>query len=161
MANFISLPVFALAMFFSTIASGQQQETLARFIISDAKMNDTDITPEVLANKAFIVFYKGGTHGQLFMANVWPVADTQSHGPIYAIESRSTKETYDSYAADVFHFNWRYQNTYDTNKGTATVQVIKIYKPQGVAFVIKIIPEDLDVLVYKGYMDGSLDRSFF
>lgn len=161
MPNFISLPVITLAMLLSTIASGQQQETLARFIVSDAKENGTDITPVVLANKAFIAFYRSGTDGHLCMANVWPGADTQSHGPIYAVESRSTKETYDSYAADVFHFNWRYQNTYDTAKGTATVQVIKVYKPQGVAFVIKIIPENLDVLVYKGYMEGTLDRAFF
>ena len=37
--------------------------------------------------------------------------------------------------------------------------MIKVYKPQGVAFTVKIIPENLDIIVYKGYMEGTIDFS--
>ena len=33
----------------------------------------------------------------------------------------------------------------------------KIYKPQGVAFTLKMVLPNLDILEYKGYMEGSLD----
>jgi hypothetical protein len=52
-------------------------------------------------------------------------------------------------------------NDYDDKKGTATVQLIKIFKPQGITFILKIIPENLDVIVYKGYIEGSIDFSAF
>jgi hypothetical protein len=52
-------------------------------------------------------------------------------------------------------------NDYDDKKGTAKIQLTKIYKPQGITFELKIIPENLDLIVYKGYMEGSLDFSVF
>lgn len=91
------------------------------------------------------------------MANVWEKNDTQSFGRLYNTEHKKLKETYESFEADIFYFRWRYINSYDTKKGTATIELIKIYKPQGVTFKIKIVPENLDVLVYKGFMEGTLD----
>ncbi|MBV6440816.1 MAG: hypothetical protein EPGJADBJ_02491 [Saprospiraceae bacterium] len=78
---------------------------------------------------------------------------------MYSTESTKRKETYETYEADIFYFNWRYINTYDEKKGTAKVQLVKIYKPQGIAFVLKIIPENLDIIIYKGYMEGTIDFS--
>jgi hypothetical protein len=42
-----------------------------------------------------------------------------------------------------FYYKWSYQNNYDGTQGTADVELIKIYKPQGVAFVCTIITENL------------------
>jgi hypothetical protein len=45
--------------------------------------------------------------------------------------------------------------------GTAKVRVLKTYKPQGIAVTVKIIPENLEILIYKGYLEGSIDFSAF
>jgi hypothetical protein len=80
---------------------------------------------------------------------------------MYGVETDKLSETYENYEADFFYFNWRYANDYDSKTGTAKVQVVKIYKPQGVAFSVKIIPENLDVITFKGYMDGTIDFSIY
>ena len=61
----------------------------------------------------------------------------------------------------MFLFQWHYINTYDDKKGTAKVELLKVYKPQGIYFRITIIPENLDILVYRGYVEGSLDLSVY
>ena len=137
-------------------AQTNNQETLSKFIITDASDNGNDITETILEQNAYLVFYTDAEKN-LFMANVWEKNDTQSFGRLYNTEHKKLKETYESFEADIFYFRWRYINSYDTKKGTATVELIKIYKPQGVTFKIKIVPENLDVLVYKGFMEGTLD----
>ena len=146
----------------SLISNGlfaQQQEILAKFIITDATLNGVDVTPTLLSNNAYTVFYTRGNDGLVYMANVWAKSNSQSYGPMYSINKENIKETYETYEADIFNFNWLYINNYDNKKGTAKVQLIKIYKPQGVAFTVTIIPENLDIMVYKGYMEGSVDFS--
>ena len=137
-------------------AQNNNQETLSKFIITDASDNGNDITETILEQNGYLVFYTDAEKN-LFMANVWEKNDTQSFGRLYNTEHKKLKETYESFEADIFYFSWRYINSYDTKKGTATIELIKIYKPQGVTFKIKIVPENLDVLVYKGFMEGTLD----
>jgi hypothetical protein len=137
-------------------AQNNNQVTLSKFIITDASDNGNDITETILEQNGYLVFYTDAEKN-LFMANVWEKNDTQSFGRLYNTEHKKLKETYESFEADIFYFRWRYINSYDTKKGTATVELIKIYKPQGVTFKIKIVPENLDVLVYKGFMEGTLD----
>jgi len=132
-----------------------------KFIITDASTNGVDTTPTLLEAEAFTVFYRVEESDLLYMANVWPKNNTQSYGPMYSIEQTTKEETYEEYKADYFYFNWRYVNDYDEKKGTAKVQLIKIYKPQGITFILKIIPENLDVIMYKGYMEGTIDFSAF
>ena len=137
-------------------AQNNNQVTLSKFIITDASKNGNDITETILEQNAYLVFYTDAEKN-LFMANIWEKNDTQSFGRLYNTEHKKLKETYESFEADIFYFRWRYINSYDTKKGTATVELIKIYKPQGVTFKIKIVPENLDILVYKGFMEGTLD----
>lgn len=135
-----------------------QQKTLAKFIITDASDNNIDVTETYLDAGGYIVFYTKDD-GNLYMANVMSNRDTQSFGRLYSSEHSELKETYNQYEADIFYFNWRYINDYDSKKGTAKVRLVKIYKPQGIAFSCTIIPENLDILEYKGFMNGSLDFS--
>ncbi len=145
----------------SLYSQNKTQEVLSKFIITDASTNGVDTTPTLLEAGAFTVFYTSGNDGLLYMANVWPNSNSQSFGPMYSVTHEESKETYESYEADFFYFNWRYINDYDNKKGTAKVQVIKIYKPQGVTFTVKIIPENLDLIIYKGYLEGSLNFSAY
>ena len=136
-----------------------QQKMIAKFIITDASINGVDNTPTILDQGAYTVFYTSDNDGHIYMANYWPKNGTQSYGPMYSSSKTTHEETYETYQADIFYFNWRYINDYDTKKGTAKVQLIKIFKPQGVAFTLKIILENLDIIVYKGYMEGTIDFS--
>ena len=137
-----------------------QQKTLAKFIITDASLNKNDVTETYLDAGGYIVFYTND-EGNLYMANVMSERDTQSFGRLYSSEHSELKETYDKYEADIFYFNWSYKNDYDSKIRTAKVKLVKIYKPQGIIFSCIIIPENLDILEYKGYMEGSVDFSKF
>jgi hypothetical protein len=153
--------LLALALLFGFIStvSVAQQRTLAKFVITDASINDQDATETYLQSGGYIAFYTIGD-GNLYMTNFMSkLYNSQSFGRLYSTEHKKIRETYETYEADVFYFRWRYINSYNSAKGTATVELIKIYKPQGITFSCTIIPENLDVLVYKGYMDGSLDFS--
>lgn len=156
-----SIKIIISFFFFITCynVNAQTQKTIAKFVISDASINGLDNTPQLLREGAYTVFYTSGSDGILYMANVWPNSKSQSYGPMYSTKSASYNETYESYKADLFYFNWRYINDYDSKKGTAKVQFIKVYKPQGVTFVLKIIPENLDIIIYKGFMEGTVDFS--
>jgi hypothetical protein len=139
--------------------SSSEQKVIAKFIITDASVNGVDNTPIILDQGAYTVFYNFDNDGLIYMANYWPKNDSQSYGPMYSAETQSLNETYETYKADIFYYNWRYTNDYDGKSGTAKVQLTKIYKPQGVAFVLKIIPENQDIIIYKGYMEGTIDFS--
>lgn len=139
--------------------SEAQQKVIGKFIISDATINGIDATETYLSAGGYIAFYTTGD-GNLYMTNIMSKRrNSQSYGRMFAAESKKVNETYENYEAHIFYFKWRYTNTYDKKRGTATVKFIKVYKPQGVAFVCTIIPENLDVCVYKGYMEGTLDFS--
>lgn len=151
--------IIALLLSIATSFSYGQQKTIAKFIITDATINKVDVTETYLEAGGYIAFYTTGD-GNLYMTNIMSKRyNSQSYGRMYSAQTKNLNETYETYKADIFYFRWRYINTYDTKKGTATVKLIKVYKPQGVTFVCTIIPEDLDVCVYKGYMEGTLDFS--
>lgn len=134
-----------------------QQETLARFIVTDARINNIDYTEFYVSSGGYIVFYI--TDRDLYMANVLDAENTQSYGLLYSLNIQEVEETNENYAAEIYTFRWNYTNDYDAKRGTATVKMTKVFKPVGVAFVCIIIPENLDVLEYRGFMEGSIDFS--
>ncbi|WP_300435986.1 hypothetical protein [Christiangramia sp.] len=145
----------------SVFAQDQDLIVLDKFIILDATENGVDITPQLLENEAFLSFFELADENHIYFANVWPVAESMSHGVIYDAEFKDFEETEETYAQQKITFTWKYQNSYDGISGNAKVKINKIYKPQGVYFEAVIIPEDLDLLVYKGYIDGTLDLAVY
>jgi len=141
---------------FSSLCTAQDQTTLAKFVIQDARNNGVDVTPVYLDVGGYIVFYEN-KFSQLYMANVMSKRNTQSYGRLYSVKHEKIPETDTEYEADIFDFRWSYINDYDRKKGTAQVRLVKIFKPAGVAFQCTIIPENLDVIEYKGYMEGSIN----
>lgn len=142
------------------ISVNAQQKIIAKFIITDAAINNKDATEWYLDAGGYIVFYSDDNNN-FCMSNFMSKRNTQSYGRLYSVKSHRDEESVENYQSDIFKFNWAYKNTYNSKSGTAKVFLTKVYKPQGVFFICKIIPENLDVLVYKGYMDGSLDFSDF
>jgi hypothetical protein len=148
---------YFLLSFLLTEASvfAQQQETIATFIIQDARLNDEDVTAFYLDGGGYLVIYKDSDE-VLLLANVLSNKNTQSYGRMFNLKHEKRHETQEEYELDVFQFRWSYQNSYDNREGTADVELLKIHKPNGIAFVCTIITEKLDVLRFKGYMEGSL-----
>lgn len=138
-----------------------QQETIAKFIISDWTKNGENLTSQLIDENSYLVIYRNVENNDLYMANFWETSNSQSFGAIYAIEKKHIDESDENYKADFVNFQWSYTNTYDSKKGTAKVELMKIYKPQGVYFEMTIVPENLDVLVYKGFMSGTLDLQVY
>ena len=137
------------------------QETITKLIITDGTVNGEDISPMLINENAFLVIYHNNDSKKLFMANFWQASNSQSFGSIYDIQKKHEEASDKNYKSDFFYFQWSYSNTYDDKKGTAKVELMKIYKPQGIYFKMKIIPENLDVLIYKGYIRGSLDLDIY
>lgn len=152
----LKLFLFLFVACFINICKAQEQTTLATFIIQDARVNKTDVTPFYLKAGGYIVFYEN-KFGQLCMANVMSNRNTQSFGRLYSVQHENIPETSTKYQADIFDFRWSYVNNYDSKEGTARVRLVKIFKPAGIAFECTIIPENLDLLEYKGYMQGSVN----
>jgi hypothetical protein len=134
----------------------QQEAVKARFIIKDARLNDVDITEQIFDAGAYLAIYTPENSNEYSFANVQPKHDTQSFGRMTNIKRHTEEETSTSYEALALDFRWSYINDYDNKKGTADVQLFLVKKQAGVTFECKIIPENLDVLVYKGYMEGTL-----
>ena len=136
-------------------AQNQEQKEVARFYVTNATINGYDVTESVLAGGAYTVFYE--VDGEPYMANYFANDGTQSYGRIYNVKHTNNPETSTDYETDVFRFAWNYSNTYDSKSGTCQCELIKIYKPQGVVSILRMITESLDVSEYTGYMDGSLN----
>lgn len=154
--------LFILILFPLYSIRAQKQEVIAKFIITDASINGVNMSQLIVTEGGgYTVFYTVEGRNLLYMANVWSKQNTQSWGALYMEDVQSYPETVDQYKTEIFFFRWEYQNSYDTKKGTCSIQFIKTYKPQGVASTLKMITEELDVTIYKGYMEGTLDFSRF
>ena len=115
-----TLSLFALftSHFFNPVYSQDKpsgQEIVAEFKISDASEKGADITPTILEQRAKLVIYKDiANNNALCLSNFWQKDNTQSYGPIYGMETKHIPEDDKNYEADLFFFQWRYINTYDT-----------------------------------------------
>lgn len=144
-----------------SVAQERQEVALGKYIITEAKMNDVDVTQELLDAQAYTVFYMYENEEGLHMANVWPKKNSQSYGSTTSFSIEYQKDTYKDYKADYYSFDWHYTNDYDKKSGTTKVSVIEVFKPQGVVLMMKMVTEDSDVIEYVGYMEGELDFSTF
>ncbi len=154
-------------LLFSVAAQSQEDKSkvITKYIITHASKNDIDITEDLLKEKSYLVLYKKNNpesdpdNEEMFFANVWDVSQSQSYGRIYNLDLSQTPETEESYKTSTLNFNWSYQNSYDEKSGTAKVKISNVFKPAGITFSITIVAEDLEILKYKGYVDGSLNSS--
>ena len=135
----------------STFCFGQQS-TIEKLVILDARDNDKNITEYYLPGGYIVFYYR--TDGELSMATVVNKSRSQSYGRL-STKSKTTTVDKDGFRKDVQNYKWSYENSYNNKVGTASVRVEKVYKPQGVAFICKIVLENMDILMYSGYKDGT------
>lgn len=150
-----------LCLIYSTINAQEKDAKLklkevANFEIRDSRNNGTDITPQMLESNMHLVLYKDSEINEIYFSNRSAKSDSQSYGRIYSITKEETPEDEKFYKCVLYQFRWSYINTYDEKEGTAKVELFVTYKPQGVYYELTILPENLDILVYKGLMTGDL-----
>ncbi|MBQ9675205.1 MAG: hypothetical protein IJV42_04690 [Bacteroidaceae bacterium] len=155
----IQIMTLLVLLVLSLNCAAQQQKSLAKFIVTHAVNNKVDITEWAVESGISTVFYE--VDDELYMANYSEDTDEQSWGRVWGFTNQTQEETETEYKADIFRFNWSYKNTYDDKVGACKVEFIKIYKPQGVVSVLRMITESLDVIEYTGYMEGSIDFSSY
>ncbi len=132
-----------------------QIKVFAEAFVTYASSNGQDITNIAVENNEVIVFYTSDDDGLIYMSNYWVKTDSQSYGELTSTK-KTKKTTYHSFKADVQFYTWHYINSYDTNQGYAKIKLTKIYKPNQVAYIMEIFPENNDELVYKGELKGEL-----
>lgn len=159
MKNLKTTFAILISVFYSTINAQEKkesQEAFATFEINDARDNGEDITPEAFEDNAKLVLYKSTDGKDILLSNYWEKSKSQSYGRIYSIEKEEFPETEKELKHSLYQFQWSYINSYDDKEGTAKIRLFVIYKPQGIYFECTVLPENLDVLVYKGTMKGDL-----
>lgn len=159
MKNLKTVCTILICILYSSINAQDKkdkQKDIATFEINDARDNGSDITPQALEENASLVLYKLGDSSEILLSNFWEKSNSQSFGRIYSVVKKDFPETEKEYKGELYHFQWSYINSYDDKRGTAMVRLLVIYKPQGNYFEFTIQPENLDVFVYKGSMEGDL-----
>lgn len=126
---------------YSDVLSGIQFQTIY------AELNGSDMSGFYQSQEAFFVLYQSSDSLDC-MANVMPLSNSQSYGPIYDVELESLGKL-DGDPMDVMKFKWDYTNTYDERSGTADVEIVLVYTSERLVIRVTIMPENKDVLIYR------------
>jgi hypothetical protein len=111
------------------IWSQEDQKLIAKFIITEASINDVDVSETAIESKEYLVFYTVEGENATYLANYWVTSERQTYGKVYDMVINKYEETADTYKREEFTFSWRY--AYGDNpdkKYTAKVNLTKIYK---------------------------------
>lgn len=145
--------LFTLFLFSATTANAQQLDSLREddFVLSivQAEVDGEDYSEQHYRNEAFLVFYR--RDDTAYFANVWQKAGTQSYGKVTLLDKSETDEELTTV------FLWKYANSYDDKTGTAQIIVRLITRPVATAFELSVLTESGSILLFKGYVNGSLN----
>ena len=94
-------------------------EPIAKFTVVHAKRGDQNISEEVLDAGVYTLFYKDTVTGKYGMANVSNSQQTLTYGPIYDV--KYSTQLQDPIPTQLYTFEWDFQNSFDSDKGTYLV----------------------------------------
>lgn len=152
--------VYLLLIFITlcTTSFAQKRDFSVKFIATSSSNNGVNTSSLFIDEyKTFSVLYQTENDG-LYFANVCENGNSQSWGPVYNFKQDNTLSDKNYYR---WTFSWNYKNSYDDKKGTCKCSLDLHRKAQGIISTITIVTEELDVIVYKGYVEGTLDFSVF
>ena len=93
------------------------------------------------------------------MANVWPNNESQSYGKTYNHKVFDKKDPLSGTVLTNTLFKWDYSNTYNSEKGSATVILEQNNSPNDGLFKTTIITSKFNMLVYKGNTPKKRSRN--
>lgn len=135
----------------------QEQIILAEFIIKDVRFDGVDYSKDAINDGNKLYFYKVNKSDEVLFSNYREKIDSQSFGPIHSLKHKHHIETEENYAIDEYKFIWSYENTYEDKVGTCEMILKLEHKPRGIFFDLKIYPENLEELHYRGEFKGTMD----
>lgn len=133
-----------------------KQETLANLQINGASENGIDITSLVVNRDYYLSLFKSENSNNLQFAIVCESDDSQSYGLIYSIKKETHTPAVANSKSELYSFYWSYNNTYDTETGTAKIKLLVVYEPNNTLYTLSMQYENLEEYVYKGFIDGDL-----
>lgn len=132
-----------------------KQKILATFIVTEANINDQDVTERYLANNAYFVFSRTGSDPVAF-GGVMGDTETQTYGDVSYIIAKKLTQTSSKKPSDTQSFTWTYQNAHDGSKSVANVTLTKTYTVNKVEFDLLIETPNISRIMFKGYMGDTL-----
>lgn len=135
----------------------QEQIILTEFIIKDVRFDGVDYSKKAIQDGNRLYFYKVKGSDEVLFSNFWEKSDSQSFGLIHSLQHKSYEETEEFYEIDEYKFIWSYENTYEDKVGTCEMILKLEHKPRGIFFDLKIYPENLEELHYRGEFKGTMD----
>lgn len=159
MYKFKFTTLLLLMITFCFAVSAQDIKERARFIIRDARVNKVDYSAHSIEQRQFLWIYSRNGEEGLYFGNVMQKDNTITYGKMFDVKTEFKDATANSYQTDTWSFKWSYANSYDDKEGTAEVSLRVQHKPAGSSFECVIMTEDLNVIIYKGYIAGSLNTT--
>ena len=135
----------------------QEQIILTEFIIKDVRFDGVDYSKEAIQDGNRLYFYKVKDSDEILFSNFWEKSDSQSYGPIHSLTQKHYEETDEYFETDEYKFIWSYKNSYEDKVGTCEMILKLEHKPRGIFFDLKIYPENLEELHYRGEFKGTMD----
>jgi len=136
-----------------TLSVSYAQEESVTYKVTNLEINETNYDDLALEGDEALVFYMCKKENFCF-SNCWRNNDSQSYGGIYGLKETEIAETDSTYAAMVYIFTWKFNNTYDKETGEAAVTFTKIYIENTVKFIAEIVVLNTnEVLLMQGYQE--------
>lgn len=125
------------------------------FVLSiiQAKRDGKDFSELCYRNEAFLAFYE--RNGLLHFANVWQKTGKQLYGEVTQLEHTEDENT--EYKTESTSYLWHYSRNENKQTGTAIILLRLIYRPVAVAFELSVLTEGAEMLMFKGYVNSSLN----
>lgn len=151
-----SVMIFIVSVFLSNSTLAQEehwQKTVLHFDIQEAELNGEDYSKLFLSQKTYLAFYKVDTDSVLLLSLVNRKDASQTWGRVYPHPVIFSNEMYDGFKSERTYYRWNYHNSFNENSGSALIELIKVPKPEGLFYVMKVFVHEFDLAVYKGYMN--------
>ena len=129
--------------------SSEDQQPV-KFIIKNAYLDRRDYSEYYRDVDAYLMLYN--QDGNACMAIVMPKKDSRSFGVVSDLKSQHYDATSYSYEKEILKYNWHFQNSYDSNKGTAECRLDVTYKGDEVSFVFEYILSSGQTARFSGTM---------
>ncbi|RZJ69757.1 MAG: hypothetical protein EOO47_23845 [Flavobacterium sp.] len=144
-----------ILLFFTKAVKAQDFKLHSKFIIKNARINNSNITEEWINGDSFMGLYTVDTGDDIYFAVINPGKKSSSTGRVTNLRDQRLENSPSGDEKQLFTFQWSYANSYDDKKGVASVKIIQTRSQYGVSFDCTIVPENKDIISFSGMMNSQ------